>query len=292
MCLTHGINSLSGVYPSCKSVTINSHLSSKMLTGLVHLIRSDCSPEAWRACTTLSKQRTHTCLVISIRSVEKTLSKDCWLILPQYPRKILYATDFFPHQNPEQQAMVNEFVQSLEVLLGVKKTEISIAERWSQCPPGEAGQKSIRDYLDKVFALPRSIELHLRSFCYSLHSTHSILMATILSKTFRRNTKKSMESQLLLGLICAGNGSLILTQSKSLLTMSRDTGAQVTPEQKAKGLGEIEVYKKWFHENILNTDEITGSDAILILPCGSSEPKYRDLPNALVPRPYSPKSFS
>ena len=51
--------------------------------------------------------------------------------------------------------MIEEFVRSLERVLEVTRTEVSIAERWSQCPPEEAGDKSIQDYFVEVFALFR-----------------------------------------------------------------------------------------------------------------------------------------
>ena len=65
----------------------------------------------------------------------------------RYPSKILYPTEFFPHSNPQQQAMVNEYVSVLEKFLGTEKTIFSLAERWPQCPPSEARGKGLDAYL-------------------------------------------------------------------------------------------------------------------------------------------------
>lgn len=67
-----------------------------------------------------------------------------------FPSKIIYPLDFFPHSNPQHQAMVDEFVEILENFLGTKRVEISIAERWEKCPPLEANGKPLKQYLSKV----------------------------------------------------------------------------------------------------------------------------------------------
>lgn len=66
--------------------------------------------------------------------------------------------------------------------------------------------------------------------------------------------------------------------------MSRDRGAEVTLEQKNQALGEVDVYRRWFHDNVMQPEDGGGSDAILLLPAGSGEPKYRDVPNSSVHR--------
>ncbi|KAL8793565.1 MAG: hypothetical protein Q9195_003827 [Heterodermia aff. obscurata] len=65
----------------------------------------------------------------------------------KFPSTILYPEDFFPHSNKNQQAMVDDFVTALEKFLGVKAVKFSLAERWRQCPPSEAGGRSITEYL-------------------------------------------------------------------------------------------------------------------------------------------------
>ncbi len=70
-----------------------------------------------------------------------------------FPRCILYPTDFFPHEDASQQAMVDEFVKRLEDFLGVKRTPITITNEWRTKPPKEAHGMQLEQFLDKnVFA--------------------------------------------------------------------------------------------------------------------------------------------
>lgn len=46
--------------------------------------------------------------------------------------------------------MVEEFITVLEEYLGIKRTVFNIGERWSQCPPEQAGGKSLKEYLPQV----------------------------------------------------------------------------------------------------------------------------------------------
>lgn len=67
-----------------------------------------------------------------------------------FPKKIIYPLDFFPHSNPKHQAMVGDLIGILENFLGTKRVEISLADRWQQCPPPEANGMSLTTYLSKV----------------------------------------------------------------------------------------------------------------------------------------------
>ena len=69
-----------------------------------------------------------------------------------FPKKILYPTDFFPHGNSNQQAMVEEFISILEKFLGVKRIDFSLIDRWAKCPPVAAQGKPLREYLAKVLS--------------------------------------------------------------------------------------------------------------------------------------------
>ena len=71
----------------------------------------------------------------------------------KFPSKILHPEDFFPHSKINQQTMVDKFVGVLENFLGVKAIRFSLAERWKQFPPSEAGDLSITEYLAQVSQL-------------------------------------------------------------------------------------------------------------------------------------------
>lgn len=67
-----------------------------------------------------------------------------------FPSRAIYPLDFFPHSNPQHQAMFEDFIGILENFLGTKRIEIRLAERWAKCPPVESNGKSLKEYLSKV----------------------------------------------------------------------------------------------------------------------------------------------
>lgn len=93
--------------------------------------------------------------------------------------------------------MIDEYVGTLEKLLGVQKTEFSIADRWSQCPPPEADGKPIKEFLNTV-RLPNSCG-DSRSHVYRLHSTPSIGTATTSLIGFERTTIRNSARTYMLG---------------------------------------------------------------------------------------------
>ncbi|KAI0867911.1 putative amidase [Hypoxylon argillaceum] len=92
----------------------------------------------------------------------------------KFPPRILYPLDFFPHSNDEHQRMVEEFIGALESLLGTKRVEFSIAERWSQCPPEAAQGKSLMEYLPKsaFWAMCRDYYKGFSEFRSKYEATH------------------------------------------------------------------------------------------------------------------------
>lgn len=44
-------------------------------------------------------------------------------------------------------------------------------------------------------------------------------------------------------------------------------------------LEELSTFRTWFDNNVMSTDSETLSDAIMIMPYGSANPKYRDMAN-------------
>jgi len=66
----------------------------------------------------------------------------------QFPKSVLYLTDFFPAANPDQEAITLQFMNVLEDFLGVTATKISLAELWLENPPEEAEGKSLAKFLE------------------------------------------------------------------------------------------------------------------------------------------------
>lgn len=71
------------------------------------------------------------------------------------PRRFIYPTDFFPLPDPSHQQLVDEFVGKLEDHLGMRKTEICLAQLWQDSPPSEpsAADETLQDYMKKVSSL-------------------------------------------------------------------------------------------------------------------------------------------
>ena len=62
---------------------------------------------------------------------------------------------------------------------------------------------------------------------------------------------------------------MYLFQTCSESDIFRNNGAAVTPEEVSQSLAEWQVYQKWFDETILKEDPVSGSTAVLILPCAA-----------------------
>ncbi|KAI1423369.1 hypothetical protein F5Y12DRAFT_758083 [Xylaria sp. FL1777] len=66
------------------------------------------------------------------------------------PVEILYPTDWFPLQSEHQQKMTEEFLEHLEAFTLLKRTSVSIAEKWVQTAPEEFRGTSLKDFLGTV----------------------------------------------------------------------------------------------------------------------------------------------
>ncbi|KAH7302922.1 hypothetical protein B0I35DRAFT_455416 [Stachybotrys elegans] len=157
------------------------------------------------------------------------------------PTEILYPEDFFPMENPEQQALVERFIGDLESAIGIKATKISISERWRVSPPQEAGGRSIQEFLDKVAYNP---------FYYDGYHEYD---------AFRKQYKETFGKPVYVG---------------PYMRWKWDRGFEVTEDMKSKSMEDVEIYRRWFEQNILHSTPNGGTSAIMLIPCGSSGPKY------------------
>lgn len=64
-----------------------------------------------------------------------------------------------------------------------------------------------------------------------------------------------------------------------LIFVCRGVGKDVTPAENQQYRDELRVFRQWFNENIMSHNDDSLSDAIMIMPYGSANPKYRDGPN-------------
>ncbi|KAI1121395.1 putative amidase [Nemania abortiva] len=174
------------------------------------------------------------------------------------PKEILYPTDFFPMANSEQQELVERFVSDLESYLGVPVTRMSIADRWEKRPPVEAAGKTIQEFIEKCAYNP---------FYYDGYHEYT---------AFRNEYEEKFGKPVYVG---------------PYLRWKWDRGGEVTEDMKNKSLQVVEVYRRWFKENVLRPVGNGGTSAIMLIPCGNSVPKYRDDPNS-PPGPVGPFTWN
>ncbi|KAI1121626.1 putative amidase [Nemania abortiva] len=164
----------------------------------------------------------------------------------KFPTRIIYPLDFFPHSNAEHQRMVDEFIGVLESFLGTKREEFSIAKRWSQCPPEAAQGKSLKDFLPKsaFWAMCRD---YYQGF-----------------DEFRSKYRDAYKKEPYVG---------------PVVQYRWGVGKSVTEEDYRTYTNELEIFRTWFNENVFSANPETLSGAIMVMPYGSANPKYRDKPN-------------
>ncbi len=71
--------------------------------------------------------------------------------LLQVGTRILYPTDYLPTQNVAQTRLIESFIENLESLLGIKRTEISLADMWRESKPDLVEETDLAEYLKTVF---------------------------------------------------------------------------------------------------------------------------------------------
>jgi hypothetical protein len=69
------------------------------------------------------------------------------------------------------------------------------------------------------------------------------------------------------------------TNEMQFCHLNRAVGASVSDDEYSQGMEELKVFRDWFNDNIMMPTDTALSDAIMIMPCGSANPKYRDTPN-------------
>jgi hypothetical protein len=58
---------------------------------------------------------------------------------------------------------------------------------------------------------------------------------------------------------------------------TRNIGAAVTRDEYENHLARIKIFRDWFDRDIMNITQDQQADAVMILPYGVAEPKYRDV---------------
>ncbi|KAF5575341.1 amidase signature domain-containing protein [Fusarium pseudocircinatum] len=128
----------------------------------------------------------------------------------------------------------------------VKRTPFSFVEEWEKNPPQEAGGLPLLEYTEKSA---------FWSLCYDYYHGFDSFRDEYSAK-FGKNPFVS-----------------------SVVRFRWDVGKDVTPQEYEKYMKKLEVFRKWFTENIMGPDSKTLSNTILIMPYGQPHPEYRDEAN-------------
>ncbi|KAI9733664.1 MAG: hypothetical protein M1834_003266 [Cirrosporium novae-zelandiae] len=169
----------------------------------------------------------------------KTLLRDKF---PSKRPSIIYPLDYLPVGNPHQMKLIDSFVNDLESYLGTDAVKVSIASLWDKSPPSEAQGQPVRDYLQDVV-----IHTYYRDF---YHSTDDFRVSY-----WKKHQKKPYVN--------------------SFVHWRWTLGEQVTDLQYKEGMHRLEVYKRWFLDNVMHQE---AKESFLVLPISKVEPDYRDIP--------------
>lgn len=59
----------------------------------------------------------------------------------------------------------------------------------------------------------------------------------------------------------------------------RNVGESMSTEEYEQGWAEQQVFREWFNENVMSSNPESQSTAIMVMPFGSADPDYRDVPH-------------
>ncbi|KAI9834946.1 MAG: hypothetical protein M1819_002669 [Sarea resinae] len=153
---------------------------------------------------------------------------------------LIYPLDYLPTSNPEQMKLLDSFVGDLETTIGTEASKISIREYWNTNGPEEAGGKTIDEFFDEVAT---------QTFLFDFY--HNF-------QRFRDEYYNKHHKSPYINTFIAWRWNL---------------GKSVTQSQRDEAINKINVYKKWFLQEILHEG---ARDSFVILPIAEVAPNYRD----------------
>ncbi|KAM4060528.1 amidase [Hirsutella rhossiliensis] len=159
------------------------------------------------------------------------------------PTKLIYPTDYWPVADEASQRVFEAFITRVEGFLGVKRTNISLADTWKKTRP-----KGTHESIGKHFH---------HAFDWSANRDQW----TGLLQPFIKEYTKTM-----------GKPPILNPQVRFKVGYT----PTVTAEQKAQGEMLIKTYHDWFYQHIMPPAEDGYSSTIIVLPWTSGEPDYRD----------------
>ncbi|KAK7420198.1 hypothetical protein QQX98_002851 [Neonectria punicea] len=159
------------------------------------------------------------------------------------PKRIIYPVDLHPAVNSSQQAWMKQFISTLEKFIRVQVEEINIGETWAGDRPAEAHDEEMQTYMK---------DAPFHSWCYEYYHTFDDFRDGYSDKFHKR--------------------PFIEATAQFLWNV----GEVVTADEYKEHVGRLNVYRKWFHEHIMALNSTPKAEAIMILPCGTSDIRHRD----------------
>ncbi|KAF5967012.1 D-mandelate dehydrogenase [Fusarium coicis] len=154
----------------------------------------------------------------------------------------------FSSPKKSQKTAIATFVSILQGLLDAKAEYVNVGKIWRESPPSEASNEGMQRYMEKA---------PFRSWCYDYY--HSF-------DTFRDEYKQKFDRKPFV----EATPLFFWNECKS-----------VTDEESRQDTGRLDVYRKWFLENIVRTSTPNAKgDAVVILPCGNDQVEHRNDPVA------------
>lgn len=209
------------------------------------------------------------------RTLKGLLDSNDELLDNASPTKIVVPTDLKSSDKTQGKA-IDDFVSILEDHLNVKAGRIDVGKVWKQNPPAEASKETMQTYMSQVG--PRSIRRALltdqapfRSWCYDYYHAFD---------DFRDEYRKRFHNEPFAEATPQYFWSVWPPGCFALLTLARNQCKTVTEEEHRKDTGRIEIYRRWFDENILGSSTPNAKSAIVILPCGNPKVEHRNEPVA------------
>ncbi|KAF5552480.1 D-mandelate dehydrogenase [Fusarium napiforme] len=157
--------------------------------------------------------------------------------------RIIVPEDMSSPQKSQKTAIAT-FVSILQDLLETKAEYINVGKTWEESPPSEASNEGMQTYIEKA---------PFRSWCYDYY--HSF-------DTFRDEYKQKFDKKPFV----EATPQFFWNECKS-----------VTEEENRQDTERLDVYRKWFLENIVNNSIPNAKgDAVVILPCGNAQVEHRN----------------
>ncbi|KAL8741429.1 MAG: hypothetical protein Q9190_005962 [Brigantiaea leucoxantha] len=161
---------------------------------------------------------------------------------PKPQVNILYPLDYLPTPNAAQTQLIDTFVEGLESALHVKRTSISLAERWKKDAPDGPEHTDIAEYLRLAGSYP-----YYRDSYYDLAG-------------FREDYAEKY-----------GKPPFV----QKAMRWQWDVGKSISVEERNMYWRRSEIYRHWLLEKIFeeDSDEFT---TIMIFPIEVGQPNYRE----------------